>query len=176
MKIKLVIILFAIYCLISTAKAQTINTEKSIVTFEIDNMKVNTTKGAFKGMKGILLFNPTDLDKSNFNVCIDASTVNTDNEKRNHHLRNEDFFNVSKFPTICFVSESIVKTQAGYAVSGNLNLHGVTKKVIVPFSYDTKNLKGTFKINRLDYSLGAGTGTFMVSNEVTITITCVVAP
>ncbi|PSR08524.1 MAG: protein yceI precursor, partial [Candidatus Arcticimaribacter sp.] len=43
-------------------------------------------------------------------ACIDATTVDTDNEERDDHLRNADFFDTDKFPTICFSSTSISNT------------------------------------------------------------------
>ena len=48
--------------------------------------------------------------------------------------KNEDFFNVAKYTTICFVSQSIVKKGSNYEAIGHLIMNGVTKKVILPFS------------------------------------------
>ena len=45
------------------------------------------------------------------------------------HLKNEDFFNVAKYTTICFVSQSIVKKGSNYEAIGHLIMNGVTKKV-----------------------------------------------
>lgn len=154
------------------ANKQVIDQEKSKVTFEISNMKVKTVNGSFGGMKGTVNFNPKDLKNSFFNVCVDAATVNTDNTKRDDHLRTEDFFFVTKYPTICFESETIQKTNSGYVVKGKLTLHGVTKQITVPFTFENNVLKGTGKINRLDYGVGVETGTAMVGDEVTITVVC----
>lgn len=155
------------------ANKQVIDQEKSKVTFEISNMKIKTVNGSFGGMKGTVNFNPKDLKNSSFNVCVDAATVNTDNTKRDDHLRTEDFFFVSKYPVVCFESESIQKTSSGYVVKGKLTLHGVTKQITVPFTFENNVLKGTGKINRLDYGVGVETGTAMVGDEVTITVVCV---
>lgn len=93
--------------------SQTINTEKSVVNFKISNMKVNTVKGTFNGMKGEANFKPDNILASIFNVCIDAATVDTGNKKRDEHLQREDYFNVRKYQTICFVSEEVLKTDKG---------------------------------------------------------------
>ena len=50
---------------------------------------------------------------------------------------------------------------------------GVTKEVVLPFTYENNKLVGGVKLNRLDYKLGEGTGSFMVGEEVEIQINCV---
>lgn len=159
-------------------KAQKINSEKSVVSFSISNMKVNTVEGTIKGMQGMVVFNPKNLKDSKFNVCIDPETINTENEKRDKHLKNEDFFNVENYPSICFVSEEIKKTDAGYQVLGKLTLHGITRTIVFPFSvYKNKDnwfFKGVLEINRFDFKLAAESysSTFMVGETVEIEILC----
>jgi len=159
---------------LTTAQTQSIDQEKSVVEFKIGAMGFGKAKGTFKNMKGDFSFNVAELNNSSFNVCVDASTVNTKNEKRDKHLKNEDFFNVVVYPTICFESTSITKLNDTYITKGNLILHGITKDVEIPFSFKNNTFTGALEINRLDYGLGEGTGTFMVSDKVKITITCVV--
>lgn len=153
--------------------AQALDTEKSIVTFEIGNMIINTVEGSFKGMKGSVNFNAQQLATSKFEVCIDAATVDTDNEKRDAHLKNADFFDVEKYPTICFKSNAITQTDKGYVTTGDLTMHGITKKVEIPFTYQDKVLEGTLTVKRLDYKVGVETGTSMVSDEVVLKIKAV---
>ena len=155
------------------AFAQTIDTKKSTVTFEISNMKVNTVEGSFTGLKGTVNFDASKLSTSSFEVCIDASTVDTDNTKRDDHLRNEDFFHVEKYPTICFASTSIIKDGKGFKAKGDLTMLGITKEVVLPFTYENNQLTGALALNRFDYKLGEGTGSFMVGEEVKIQINCV---
>jgi len=159
---------------IAPMMAQSINAEKSVVEFKISNMKVNTVKGSFHGMKGMVNFNPHSPNASNFDVCIDASTVNTGIKKRDEHLLKEDFFDVENYPSICFKSTQITQSEEWYIVQGKLTMHGVTREVKIPFKFSGNEFKGTLNINRLDYKLGEGTGTFMVANEAEITITCIV--
>ncbi|MDW7692641.1 YceI family protein [Flammeovirgaceae bacterium SG7u.111] len=63
---------------VSASIAQTVDSEKSIVNFKIDNMKINTVEGTFSGMNGNVNFNTNNPANSTFDVRIDASTVNTD--------------------------------------------------------------------------------------------------
>ncbi|AZQ61190.1 polyisoprenoid-binding protein [Flammeovirga pectinis] len=158
---------------LSLVTAQNIDQTLSKVAFTISNFKVNTVEGTFKEMDGEINFNAENLNSSKFNVCISAESIYTDNEKRDEHLRNEDFFNVEKFPSICFVSNEIRKTDNGYESNGKLTLHGVTKAVTIDFNKDKNSFTGQLKINRLDFNLGEDTGTFTVGNEVKIEIKCV---
>lgn len=155
---------------ITGAQAQQLNTAKSEVTFEIDNMKWKTVEGSFSGMKGDVVFDVNNLKASNFNVCIDAASVDTDNEKRDEHLKTEDFFDVSKYPTICFKSTSIVKTKEGYKAIGKLTMHGVTLEEEIAFTYTYNVFTGTLAVERYAYKIGEDTGEFMVGNEVKLQI------
>ena len=154
------------------AFAQTIDAKKSTVTFEISNMKVNTVEGSFTGLKGTVNFDASKLSTSSFEVCIDASSVDTDNTKRDDHLRNEDFFHVEKYPTICFSSTSIKKDGKGFKATGDLTMLGVTKEVVLPFTFKNNKLIGSLTLNRFDYKLGEETNTFMVGETVEIEIKC----
>ena len=158
---------------ITGVQAQSINTSKSLVSFEISNMKWKTVEGTFSGMKGDLKFQENDLTNSSFNVCIDAKSVNTENEKRDEHLRTEDFFDVVKYSTICFESTSIVKTSSGFKAIGKLTMHGVTQVEEIEFTYANSAFTGNLEIKRYDYKVGEDTGEFMVGNEVELTIVCV---
>ncbi len=156
---------------LSPLKAQhSINTEKSQVTFKIKNMKFKTVEGSFTNMTGTVDYNNGQL--SLIDACISANTVNTESKKRDKHLKNEDFFDVSTFPDICFEASDIKKQDDKFIANGKLTLHGVTKDVQIPITIENNTLNGTLHINRLDYKLGESTGTFMVGNEVDLTIIC----
>jgi len=125
------------------------------------------------GMKGDIKFDDADLASSSFNVCVDAATVNTDNNARDKHLRNEDFFHVEKYPDICFASTSISQKGSSFVTNGQLTMHGVTKNVSIPFTYSNGTFKGNLKVNRDDYKVGESTGAFMVSKEIELEIIAV---
>ncbi len=154
--------------------AQSINSSKSEVTFEIGNLVFNTVEGKFKKMTGEVIFKASDLSAARFDVCVDASTIDTGSRKRDDHLRNEDFFDVKQYPKICFQSNTISKKGKNYLAKGKLTMHGITKKVEIPFSYSNKTLKGSLTVNRYDYNIGLSTSKFMVSKETEIEIICVI--
>ena len=108
-------------------QAQQIVQSASQVNFEIDGIGWSTVEGSIKGMKGSVSWTG-NLVNNSFNVCINPASVFTDNEERDEHLKNEDFFNVSKFSEICFVSSSIIKDGTSYKANGNLTILGVSKK------------------------------------------------
>ncbi|MEM9990492.1 MAG: YceI family protein [Bacteroidota bacterium] len=154
--------------------AQRIDSAASSVTFEIKNMKINTVEGSFSGMKGEVNFDADDLSVCEFNVCIDASSVDTGNKKRDEHLRKDDFFHVERHPTICFTSSEIMRSGNAYTTKGVLDMNGVSKEVNIPFVLENNAFKGDLNINRFDYAIGDKYGKFMVDDEVTIRIKCVV--
>ena len=170
---KLYIKIIILLLVFTNAVSQPVDIERSKVLFEIGNFKINTVEGTFHGMHGKVNFNPNDLVNSEFDVCIDASTANTENNSRDKHLRGEDFFNVKVYPEICIKVNSIEKLNGKYMADSELTMLGVTRSVDIPFVYENNTLTGTFEVKRLDYGLGKGTGTFTVSNDVEITIVCV---
>jgi len=157
------------------AGAQTIDSEKSNAYFEIEKLGFLTVEGTFTGMSGTVKFDKNNLSASSFDVCVSVETVNTGIGARDKHLKTADFFDADKFPSICFVSSSIEATAEGYMTDGELTLHGVTKKISIPFTYSENTLKGEIAINRFDYGLGAESysGTAMVGEIAEIVITCV---
>ncbi|MEL6534479.1 MAG: YceI family protein [Bacteroidota bacterium] len=157
---------------LSLGYAQTIDASNSKVAFEVSNMYVNYVDGTFTGMSGTINFNPQNLSAAKFDVCVQANTVFTDNEERDEHLKNEDFFHVDRYPTICIRSSQISKTSSGYMLKGTLNLHGVTKDIEVPFTYANKTFEGSFEIDRDDYKVGEDYNSFMVGSDIEIDIIC----
>src|SRR5258705_4526929 len=91
----------------------------SEIKFTIKNFGLNVT-GTVSGLSGSIQFNPSNLSASSFNVSVDANTINTGVDMRDNHLKKEEYFNVSKYPVINFVSTSITGDQNGYTVAGRL--------------------------------------------------------
>lgn len=167
-------LIISIICAFSLfINAQTINSQVSKVNFTIGNMKWKTVEGTFSGMKGNINFDASDLKNSSFNVCIDAATINTESEKRDEHLRKEDFLFTEKYPTICFKSSTVTKTEDGFKTKGTISLLAVTKEVIVNFTSSNNAFVGKLEINRFDYNLGEATGTFMMGETINLNIICV---
>ena len=168
------ICLFVFTFHVSLMQAQTIDKNQSVVEFKIKGAAIFNVKGTFKGMKGDFNFNKSDLKNSSFDICIDASSIDTGNNKRDTHLQTEDFFHVKKYPQICFQSNSVSQKGKDYLATGELTMHGVTKIIDISFTFSNNTFKSTFEIERLDYKIGEDTGTLTVGSTANVTIICVV--
>ncbi|WP_257448907.1 YceI family protein [Archangium lipolyticum] len=157
----------------------------SSAQFSVKHMMVSNVRGSFAKVTGKANIDEKDITKSTVEATIDASTINTNEPKRDEHLRNADFFDTAKYPTITFKSTKVEKAGENLKVSGNLTMHGVTKPVVLDvegFTTESKdpwgNIKrggvATTKINRKDFGLTYNsvleTGGVAVGEEVAITI------
>lgn len=143
------------------------------VKFVGDHPK-NDPSGEFKGLTGKISFDPANLAASSFNASIEVATINTGNGMKNTHAKSEMWFDAAKYPTISFASTSITKGDAGYIANGKLTMHGVTKDISIPFTFENNVFAGTFEINRLDYNVNVaepdhGAAKFKVSISVPVT-------
>ena len=133
------------------------------VGFSAKHMMITNVKGDFKTYDGMIDF---DKDKKTFKVLkasIDTNSIDTANEKRDEHLRSEDFFASEKFPKMAFEMTSYKTNGDEGEVTGNLTIRGITKaiKLKVEDISTIKDFKGQNrvgftlegKINRLDYDL-----------------------
>ena len=152
--------------------SQTIDTQKSEVSFQIKGGGIFKVKGTFTGFTGDFSFNENDLENSSFSICIDTKTVDSNNKKRDEHLRKEDFFNVEQYPNICFESIEVLKTSDGYKTRGKLTILGITNEVEIPFSFNNNVFTGNIIVNRFDFNLGKDYGTFKVGKEANVSIKC----
>src|ERR1700744_1688477 len=143
----------------------------SALTFKIGNFGFDVN-GTFNGFQGTITLDPKNLDGSNFDVSIDAGTVNTDNGLSDKHLKDGDYFDVKNYPRISFVSEKIVAAKTGsYTMNGKLTIKGKTKEISFPFTGVPMDngyvFKGTFKIKRKDFGVG---GTSTIANELEVNL------
>ena len=144
--------------------------KESSVQFTIKNFGINVG-GSFSGLQGEINFDNHDLSKATINVSIDASSVNTDNQTRDEHLRQDTYFDVKEYPRISFVSTKITtSTNAGVLfIFGKLTIKNQTKEISFPFTVTPNGngylFKGTFTINRKDFGVG---GASIISNNLEV--------
>jgi polyisoprenoid-binding protein YceI len=102
----------------------------SYVGFKVRHMMVSWVRGQFSGVAGTVAYDPADLSKTKVAIEIDASSIDTSNERRDKDLRGVDFFDVEKFPAIRFVSKRVEgNAERGLKLIGDLTLRGVTNEV-----------------------------------------------
>jgi len=106
----------------------------SALIFRAKHANVGMFYGRFNAIGGQFTLDEADPTKSSFNFEVQAGSVDTQNEKRDAHLKSPDFFNAKQYPTITFKSTSVKKGEQTNVleVTGDLTFHGVTKQVTVP--------------------------------------------
>ena len=147
----------------------------SKIHFVIKNFGIGTG-GDFKEVKGEIKFLPDNLAVSKFNVTVDASSVDTDNQMRDKNLVTDEYFDAAKFPLIRLVSIKIDKTNKTtdgfYYFNGSLTIKGITKNISFPFQAKKINndylFTGNFEIDRTDF--GVGEKNIVLSNKVDVTL------
>lgn len=156
----------------------------SSVKFTVTHMVVSEVDGHFKLFDGTMENSKADLSDAKINFIVDVNSVDTDNEKRDGHLKGDDFFNAAKFPTMKFASTSMKALgDNNYELAGDLTIRDVTKPVVFAVTYggstaangSTKiGFKAQTTINRFDYNLkwdkATESGGLVVSKEVEITV------
>jgi polyisoprenoid-binding protein YceI len=146
--------------------------KESSIHFNIRNFGFKTG-GSLACPEGSILFTPDDLSKSSFHITIKSESINTDNDTRDEHLREEDYFNVKKYPLIRFESSVIqaINKKGDYEAAGTLTIKDKSKDIILPFKAEKSGngylFSGSFKMNRRDFNVG---GSSTISNDLTVDI------
>jgi polyisoprenoid-binding protein YceI len=163
---------------VATADDYAVDPAHAAVTFQISHMDFSWTHGRFNDVSGTFTIDSADPAKSTFSLAIKPETVDTNNAKRDEHLRGPDFFNTKQYPAMDFKSTSVKASEGGLEVTGNLTLHGATK----PVTFALKGgVKGEFPkgVHRTGYSTqfpikrsewGMDKMAPMIGNEVWIAI------
>jgi len=164
-----------------------IDSSHSSVSFSVTHMMVSTVRGVAAAPSGTLEYDGKSPSSIKIDASVDANTISTNNEKRDGHLKTDDFFDVANNPTITFKSKKATAgTKPGtFTIVGDLTIRGTTKEVTFEGTGPSPVVKGmrgesrvgasvTGKINRLDYGLkwnpALEAGGVVVSNEVSLTI------
>jgi polyisoprenoid-binding protein YceI len=157
----------------------------SAAQFAVRHMMISTVRGEFHKLSGTLMLDEKDITKSTIEVTIDATTVDTREERRDADLKSANFLDVANFPTMTFKSKSVAKAGEGkLKVVGDLTIHGVTKEVTLDVEGPTPPIKqgnntkrgvaATTKINRKDFGVNWSRtmdgGGVVVSDDVNITL------
>lgn len=148
--------------------------------FTVTHLLVSDVDGWFKSFDAEIISSKEDFTDATVEMTADVSSINTDNEQRDTHLKSADFFDATKYPILTFKSKTFIKVNDNtYKVTGDLTMHGITKTIeldafcIVATHPITKKIIVGFKvtgtINRSDFGIGTSTSSMIVSDEVQIT-------
>jgi polyisoprenoid-binding protein YceI len=162
----------------------TIDPAHSGAHFTVRHMMITNVRGAFRNIKGTVVYDAENPANSSVEAEIEAATIDTRETKRDEHLRSADFLDVEKFPTIAFRSTAIEPAGEGeWKVTGNLTIHGVTRPVVLsvdgpapegkdPWGNIRSGASATTRIKRSDFGLtwnaALETGGFLVGDELKI--------
>jgi polyisoprenoid-binding protein YceI len=156
------------------------------VEFKVKHLMISWVKGVFTEIEGTAVIDEKALDKASVKVQIQTASIDTNNKKRDDHLRSPDFFDVAAYPAMTFVSkEAVIIDGKPAKVIGDLTIRDVTREValeVEDFSQTIKDPWGNTRrgatlsteINRKEYGLTWSktleTGGFVVGDEVRITL------
>jgi polyisoprenoid-binding protein YceI len=165
MKTLFLILAATSFALPSFSSTWEIDDAHTAAKFKIRHLMVSNVYGQITGAKGSLEIDDKDLTKTTGTVTLDVATINTNNEKRDAHLKEADFFEVSKHPTLTYQIKKVSKSKGGkYSMEGELTLKGVTKPVSLkdveitptvkdPWGGVRRGLSGTTTIDRKDFGI-----------------------
>lgn len=164
-KFRVAFILFLVGFLSLNAQTKwSIDKAHSKVQFSATHLIISEVTGEFKNFDGSVETSGDDFSNAKVNFTIDVSSISTDNEQRDNHLKSDDFFNAQKFPKMTFVGKSMQKVGDNkYKLVGDLTIRDITKQIALDVTYNGTvkdpwgNTKAGFKItgelNRFDYNL-----------------------
>lgn len=182
--------LFAAAVLAAALAAPAIAQEKlvidnthSVAGFSVRHL-ISKVPGRFGEVQGTILYDAKNLANSSVEVTIPAASIDTRNERRDNHLKSDDFFAVEKNPNITFKSTKVVpgKSADKFQVLGDLTMRGVTRPVTLEvtqlgWQQGAQTLaawEATTTVNRKDYGIvwnrTLDQGGTMLGDEVAITL------
>lgn len=134
----------------------TIDASRSRIRFGVINLLVIPVKGQFKKCQGEVKINPR-FEDSSVQATIDVDSIYTDWKSRDEHLRNEDFFDVARFPKMSFASTAVSGTPERFSLKGILDLHGYSREVeLEARELSDGSIEARGAINRKDFGLTSG--------------------
>ena len=155
----------------------------SEIQFKIKHLMISTVTGQFSSFKGTIETDKDDFSTANIEFAADIDSISTNNEQRDQHLKNGDFFDAETYPQLVFEGKGMERTaEDTFRLNGTLNMRGVSKQVSldVEFGGNTADPWGNTrvgfavsgKIKRSDFGISFGlvseTGNIMLGEEVKI--------
>jgi polyisoprenoid-binding protein YceI len=138
--------------------------QHAFIQFKVKHLGYSWLIGRFNTFRGSFTFDKSKPENNTVNVEIDAASIDSNHAERDKHLRSADFFDVAEFPTISFTSTAYEDKGFGKGIlTGNLNLHGVTKEVSIdvkqigtgldPWGGYRRGFQGTTTLHLSDYKM-----------------------
>jgi polyisoprenoid-binding protein YceI len=153
------------------------------ISFSVRHLMVSKVRGQFRTFEGTLQTAENPLESS-VTATIDLTSIDTNNEQRDGHIKSKDFFEVETYPTMTYRSTGVRTHGDAFVLDGELDLHGVTKSVPLalelngfgPDGYGGTRVgfSATTEINRRDFgidiSMPLDGGGAVVGDKISITL------
>jgi polyisoprenoid-binding protein YceI len=167
------------------AAEYSIDPDHTKLAFKIRHLGISWVPGTFSKLSGSFTFDKSKIEASKAEATIDVSSIDTENKKRDDHLRSDDFFAVPKFPEMKFISKEVRAVKGSkFEVVGDLTMHGVTKSLVLdaeftgaatdPWGKERVAFSASTKLNRKDFGLEWSkvleAGALVVGEEVVISL------
>ena len=155
----------------------------STVTFSVRHMMVAKVRGRFTDFTADIVTKDDPLDSA-VTAVVQLSSIDTNDEGRDNHLRTNDFFDIENHPTMTFRSTGVEPAGGDYKLHGDLTLRGVTRPVTFdlevggvgqdPWGNTKAGFSATGTINRKDFGIEWNapleTGGVLVGDKVSISL------
>ena len=151
------------------------------IQFKISHLGYSWLWGRFNDFSGTFSYDEKDKAASKVVVTVKTKSVDSNHAERDKHLRGKDFLAVDKFPEATFVSTGYIEGSDGKAsLTGNLTLHGVTKKIVFttahigagddPWGGFRRGFKGQTRIALKDFGITKNLGSASAELDLIIAI------
>jgi len=158
----------------------TLDVSHTRLGFSARHAMVTTVRGAFTSFEGTATIDATNPAASSVRLSIETASIDTGSADRDGHLRSGDFFDAETYPKLTFVSSSVERDGAEWAITGDLTIKDVTRPVTIlfqetgsardPFGNLRVGFEGATTISRKDWGLtwnaALETGGVLVSDKV----------
>ena len=166
-----------------TAGTYNVDPAHSVVGFAVRHLMVSKVRGRFNEFTGTINIAEDPL-ASTVEAVAQVASITTNDEQRDGHLKNSDFFDAEKFPTLTFTSTSVRPDGDDFVLVGDLTIKGVTLPVEFELEYEGASpdpwggsrigFTAEAEINRKDFgmewNMALETGGFVIGDKVKITL------
>ena len=149
--------------------------------------RLMNAEGRFHRFRGRVSLDRDDLTTARVTFSVETASIDTANRLRDDHLRSEDFFAVTRFPTATFESDRVERAAAGVSLVGRLTMRGVTRPLTIPVQVETipvrveigdqaLRAKGEFEIQRTAFGIAYQSRLNPIGETVRVVFTFLARP
>jgi len=173
--------LLLLLCAITThAEEFTVDPSHTEIGFSVKHLMISKVKGSFNNFEGTLDYDIANKTLKSVQGTIATASIDTNNDKRDGHLKSDEFFNIENYPKMEFQSTTITKEEDGsFKLTGTLKVLGVDHQVVLPATitgpiddpWGNKRIgiESTMTLNRRDLGITSFPAN-VISDDVNVSI------